>query len=217
MTASPDSFSSTRPQSSPPVIGLTGGIGSGKTSVAGLFLELGVSFVDADIVAREVVEPGEPALEQIAEHFGRSVLKPDGSLDRAGLRQQVFANSEERLWLEKLLHPIIRDRLTKQLRTAQGPYVLLVSPLLLETDQARLCEQVIVVDVTVETQVERTVRRDTNTTDQVERIIAAQMPREERLARADRVIDNSSPLERVVDQVREVHQGLLARFAGRSE
>jgi dephospho-CoA kinase len=204
--------SSPSPHTAPPVVGLTGGIGSGKSSVAGLFLELGVPFVDADIVAREVVEPGEPALDQIADYFGRSVLRTDGTLDRAALRLRVFEDAPARQWLEKCLHPVIRTRMVEQLRQAKGPYVLLVSPLLLETDQARLCERVIVVDVPVETQLERTMHRDANTRDQVERIVAAQMSRGERLAKADEVIDNSRPLEQVAEQVRELHQRLLVSF-----
>ena len=206
------SSSSPQPQTrsrAPTVIGLTGGIGSGKSSVAGLFLELGVPFVDADVVAREVVEPGEPALDQIADYFGESVIQADGTLDRAALRRRVFEDASARQWLEKCLHPVIRTRTIEQLRDANGPYVLLVSPLLLETDQSRLCERVIVVDVPVETQLERTVRRDANTREQVERIMAAQMAREDRLARADEVIDNSAPLEQVAAQVRELHQRLL--------
>ena len=198
--------------SAPPVVGLTGGIGSGKSSVAALFLTLGVPFVDADIVAREVVEPGEPALERISGHFGSAVIQADGTLDRAALRQLVFADPPARQWLEQCLHPVIRERLISQLRRARGPYVLLVSPLLLETDQARLCERVIVVDVPVETQVERTARRDANSRDQVERIIAAQMPRDERLQKADELIDNTQPLAEVAHQVAAVHERLLSRL-----
>ncbi|MGO1501773.1 MAG: dephospho-CoA kinase, partial [Marinobacter sp.] len=177
------------------IIGLTGGIGSGKSTVARQFGSLGVHWVDADDVAREVVEPGMPALVAIADHFGEDILTDDGALNRASLRQIVFEQPGQREWLEGLLHPIIREELTRQLHPGDYalPYVLLVSPLLLETDQHQLAERVVVVDVPVDVQIERTMARDTNSRDQVERIISAQMPREQRVARADTVIDNSQP------------------------
>jgi len=195
----------------PAIVGLTGGIGSGKSTVARMFGKLGVHWVDADDVAREVVEPGTPGLVQIAEHFGKDILTAEGTLDRAQLRQIVFASPEERTWLEDLLHPMIREELIRQLKP-EGyamPYVLLVSPLLLETDQHQLVSKVVVVDVPVETQVERTMARDANERDQVERIIAAQMPREKRLEKADAVIDNGRPLDDVERQVRELHEKFL--------
>ncbi|TYC58015.1 dephospho-CoA kinase [Marinobacter sp. BW6] len=196
------------------VIGLTGGIGSGKSTVARLFGDLGVHWVDADDVAREVVEPGTPALARIAEHFGEEILTSDGALDRAQLRGIVFQEPEERVWLEALLHPIIREELIRQLNPANYPlpYVLLVSPLLLETDQHELVDRIIVIDVPKDVQLERTMARDTNSREQVERIIAAQMSREDRLARADEVIDNDRPLDDVTRQVRELHERLLVDF-----
>ncbi|PTB98844.1 dephospho-CoA kinase [Marinobacter sp. Z-F4-2] len=209
------------------VIGLTGGIGSGKSTVARLFGELGVHWVDADDVAREVVEPGTPALARIAEHFGDEIITSDGALDRAQLRGIVFEKPEERVWLESLLHPIIREELIRQLNPplspspspARGeggeyelPYVLLVSPLLLETDQHELVDRIIVIDVPKAVQLERTMARDTNSREQVERIIAAQMSREDRLARADEVVDNDRPLEDVTRQVRELHERFLVDF-----
>lgn len=196
------------------VIGLTGGIGSGKSTVARLFGELGVHWVDADDVAREVVEPGTPALAEIAKHFGEEILTSDGALDRAQLRAIVFQEPEERVWLESLLHPIIREELIRQLNPEnyQLPYVLLVSPLLLETDQHELVDRIIVIDVPKDVQLERTMARDTNSREQVERIIAAQMSREDRLARADEVIDNDRPLDDVTRQVRELHERLLVDF-----
>ena len=209
------------------IVGLTGGIGSGKSTVARLFGELGVHWVDADDVAREVVEPGTPALERISEHFGKTILTSEGALDRAQLRGIVFEKQEERVWLEGLLHPIIRGELVRQLNPplspspspARGeggeyelPYVLLVSPLLLETDQHELVDRIIVIDVPEDVQLERTMARDTNSREQVERIIAAQMSREDRLARADEVIDNDRPLDDVTRQVRELHERLLVDF-----
>jgi dephospho-CoA kinase len=196
------------------IVGLTGGIGSGKSTVTRLFGEHGVHWVDADDVAREVVEPGTPALERISEHFGKNILTSEGALDRAQLRGIVFEKPEERVWLESLLHPIIREELIRQLNPEnyQLPYVLLVSPLLLETDQHELVDRIIVIDVPEETQIERTMARDTNSREQVERIIAAQMSREDRLARADEVIDNDRPLDEVTRQVRELHERLLVDF-----
>ena len=196
------------------IAGLTGGIGSGKSTVARLFGELGVHWVDADDVAREVVEPGTPALAEIAEHFGDEILTSEGALDRAQLRTIVFQEPEERVWLEALLHPIIREELIRQLNPEnyQLPYVLLVSPLLLETDQHELVDRIIVIDVPKAVQLERTMARDTNSREQVERIISAQMSREDRLARADEVIDNDRPLDDVTRQVRELHERLLVEF-----
>ena len=211
------------------IVGLTGGIGSGKSTVTRLFGEHGVHWVDADDVAREVVEPGTPALERIAEHFGEEILTSDGALDRAQLRGIVFEKPEERVWLEGLLHPIIRGELVRQLNCpcplspspspagGEGngyslPYVLLVSPLLLETDQHELVDRIIVIDVPEDVQLERTMARDTNSREQVERIIAAQMSRKDRLARADEVVNNDRPLDDVTRQVRELHERLLVDF-----
>lgn len=196
------------------VIGLTGGIGSGKSTVARMFGALGVHWVDADDVARQVVEPGTPALARIAEHFGADILQADGSLDRARLRTIVFEQPEERAWLEGLLHPVIREDLIRQLHPADYslPYVLLVSPLLLETDQHQLAEKVVVVDVPVEVQLSRTMARDDNDQAQVERIIAAQMPREKRLQKADEVVDNNKELSDVERQVGELHKKFMVAF-----
>ncbi|WP_166254019.1 dephospho-CoA kinase [Marinobacter salicampi] len=201
-------------EAQPAIVGLTGGIGSGKSTVARLFGEVGVHWVDADDVAREVVAPGMPALAQIAGHFGDELISPDGSLDRAALRTLVFNDPAQRQWLESLLHPIIREELVRQLRP-EGyslPYVLLVSPLLLETDQHTMTQRVIVIDVPVEVQIERTMSRDENPRDQVERIIASQLPREERLARADEVVHNDRPRTEVAEEVQALHQRLVALF-----
>jgi len=196
------------------VIGLTGGIGSGKSTVARQFGSLGVHWVDADDVAREVVEPSMPALTVIADHFGQDILTEEGALDRARLRQIVFEQPEQRAWLESLLHPIIREELTRQLHPTDYtlPYVLLVSPLLLETDQNKLVESVLVVDVPVDVQIERTMARDTNSREQIERIIAAQMPREQRVAKADAVIDNNQPTDKVSAEVRALHERFIVDF-----
>ena len=197
------------------VIGLTGGIGSGKSTVARMFGALGVHWVDADDVARQVVEPGTQALRAIADHFGESILQGNGELDRAALRQKVFEDPEQRRWLEGLLHPIIRQELIRQLSPEDYnlPYVMLVSPLLLETNQHELVERIVVVDVPEETQINRTMTRDGNSLEQVERILAAQMPRAARREKADAIINNAQPLERVAASVHALHQRFLADFS----
>ena len=197
------------------VIGLTGGIGSGKSTVARMFGALGVHWVDADDVARQVVEPGTQALRAIADHFGESILQGNGELDRAALRQKVFEDPEQRRWLEGLLHPIIREELIRQLSPEDYnlPYVMLVSPLLLETNQHQLVERVVVVDVPEETQIDRTMARDGNSREQVERILAAQMPRTARREKADEIINNAQPLELVEVTVRALHQRFMADFS----
>ncbi|KXS50507.1 MAG: dephospho-CoA kinase [Marinobacter sp. T13-3] len=201
--------------SSPYIVGLTGGIGSGKSTVARLFGQLGVHWVDADDVARQVVEPGMPALASIAERFGPEVLQDDGSLNRAWLRRRIFEEPEEKQWLEGLLHPIIREELVRQLRgeaSYELPYTLLVSPLLLETNQHELVDRVVVIDVPESIQLERTMARDDNTREQVEKIMAAQLSREQRCSRADAIINNNKPLTDVERQVRALHDRFLEEF-----
>lgn len=177
------------------IIGVTGGIASGKSTVARAFAARGIPWVDADEVAREVVAPGEPALAEIAAHFGREVLAPDGGLNRRALREIVFADAEARRRLERITHPRIRQRLEAHLERlqAQGaPYVLLVSPLLFESGQDAMVNRCLVVDVPEATQIARTAARDGVDEAQARAIVAAQMSRAERLARADDVIDNST-------------------------
>ena len=187
-------------------VGLTGGIGSGKSAAAECFAALGVGIVDADIVAREVVAPGQPALQQIAAHFGNQVIAADGSLQRRVLREIVFADPEQRRWLEQLTHPLIAQSIQRQLAASTGPYALLVSPLLLETTQRELVQRVLVIDAPETLQVARTVARDQAQPEQVRQIMAAQMPREQRLAHADDVIVNQGDLEQLRQQVVQLHQ-----------
>jgi dephospho-CoA kinase len=196
------------------VVGLTGGIGSGKSTVVRQFAEHGVHWVDADDVARDVVKPGRPALAAISEHFGPQILLEDGSLNRAELRTLIFQDENERKWLERLLHPLIREAIIRRLhpRDYQLPYTLLVSPLLLETDQHQLVDKIVVVDVPVEVQIERTVSRDNNTAEQVRRIIDAQMPREERLEKADHVIDNAAGTDQTKARVASLHTRFMDEF-----
>lgn len=197
------------------IVGLTGGIGSGKTAVSDRFAELGIRVVDADVCARVVVEPGRPALAQIVDHFGPEVLQADGSLDRARLRQIVFANEAERKWLESLLHPLIFEEMWSQLQAATSPYAILVSPLLVEAGQNAICQRILVVDVPEDVQLARTMARDANSAEQVKAIMASQASRDARLAKADDVITNDSSLENLWQQVDEMHQRYLALVAGR--
>ena len=198
------------------VVGVTGGIGSGKSAVTRRLEQHGITVVDADVVARIVVEPGKPALTQIAEHFGAGILQADGTLDRAALRARVFQDEAERRWLERLTHPLIGQEIVDQIRASRSPYTVLSSPLLLDTSQKALVECVVVVDVPEEVQIARTAQRDNNDEAQVKRIMAAQLSRESRLALADIVIDNSGSLEDLNLQVDELHKEFLARAeAGR--
>ena len=197
-------------QSSSLIIGLTGGIGSGKSTVAEAFRQLGIETVDADQASRAVVEPGMPALLAIAEQFGSQIIQADGSLDRAALRQIIFTDPDQKLWLESLLHPLIRDWIIRRLEAATSPYVILESPLLFETDQHQLVDTTVLVDLPVELQIERACARDGNQADQIQRIIDAQMPREEKLSRADIVLDNGQPLDSLATRVSAVHQTLIS-------
>lgn len=191
------------------IIGLTGGIGSGKTAVSDRFKALGIHIVDADISARTIVEPNKPAWHDIKAFFGDEVLLPDQSLNRAWLRQQVFSDNDKRKKLEEFTHPRIRDEIIRELNTSASAYTLLVSPLLIESGQIHLVEKVVVVDVPEAIQVERTCSRDDNDVEQVKRIIAAQVPREQRLTHADWVIDNSQPLETLDKRIEDLHLELL--------
>lgn len=191
------------------IVGVTGGIGSGKTTVTDRFASHGIEVIDADVIARDVVAPGSDALQQIAEHFGADVLLTDGSLDRAQLRKLVFADSDEKEWLNQLLHPLIRHRIEDTLQSASSAYCILVAPLLLENKLDAMVDRVLVVDVSEETQIERTMRRDNNSAEQVAAIMAAQIEREQRLAAADDCIDNELPLPEVYDQIDALHQQYL--------
>jgi len=189
------------------IVGVTGGIASGKSTVARAFAALGVPWVDADDVAREVVEPGEPALAEIAGRYGERVLQADGSLNRRALREIVFADEGERRWLESVTHPRIRQRIVAHLERLQAegaPYVLLVSPLLFESGQSELADRCLVIDVPESLQIARTAARDDVDDAQARAIVAAQMPRSERLARADDVIDNTGSEADLAAQVAEL-------------
>lgn len=193
------------------VVAITGGIGSGKTTVANQFAELGIEVVDADIIAREVVEPGTPALAAIAAHFGANVIAPDGRLDRRQLRERVFTNPQAKGWLNALLHPLIRSEMQRQCAAARSPYCLLVVPLLVENRLTALANRVLVIDVDEATQIERTCRRDSVSREQAEAILAAQASRTERLAAADDVLDNRNGTpEAIKSRIFALHETYLA-------
>lgn len=197
----------------PYIIGLTGGIGSGKSTIADLFRDLGVPLIDADIVARQVVEKGSPLLAQIADHFGEQILTETGELDRAALRQVIFSSEEAKNWLNNLLHPAIRHEMLRQLEQTHAPYVLWVVPLLIENHLSEFCDRVLVVDVEPEIQLERAAKRDQSKIEVIKNIMAAQVDRPTRLQFADDVIENNRPLSEnlahLTQQVARLHQMYL--------
>lgn len=195
------------------VLGVTGGIGSGKSAVTARFEALGIEVVDADVAARTVVAAGQPALDKISQRFGSNILLENGELDRAALRKIVFDNPDERIWLEGLTHPLIREEIIKGLQDAQSPYVILVSPLLIESGQFHFTQRILVVDVPESTQVERTCARDNNDAAQVQAIIDAQINRTERLAKADDIIENTLGLDHLDSEVARLHDQYLSLAA----
>lgn len=191
------------------VVGLTGGIGSGKTTVANLFAAEGITLVDADIVAREVVAKDSKGLKAIVEHFGTEMLTPEGELDRAKLRERIFNQSAEREWLNQLLHPMIHQEMLEQVKNATSPYVIMVVPLLFENGLDRLVNRTLVVDISPELQISRTVIRDQVDATQVNNIINSQCSRSEKLARADDIIDNQGEISALKREVLALHQRYL--------
>ena len=196
-------------------VGITGGIGSGKTALTDWLATQGIVIVDADLAARVVVQPDQPALADIIEAFGVEILLPDGQLDRGALRQRVFSDENQRKALEAITHPRIRDELVKQMSEADSPYVVLSSPLLLESGQSEMVDVSVVVDVPETLQIERTMARDQNKRQLVEQIMAAQLDRETRNARSDIVIDNSTSLDALHERAAVLHETLLAYAAAR--
>ena len=188
------------------IIGLTGGIGSGKSVASDKFKSLGITIVDADVASRTVVEPGKPALKEIEDHFGSGIITAEGKLDRNNLREIIATDPEERKWLESVLHPKIGEQITKEISESTSVYTLFVAPLLLETNSQEMCSRVVVVDVPKEVQIQRTAKRDKVSPNQVEQMVAAQMEREKRLEKADDVLLNSGTIEDLEKQVEELHK-----------
>jgi dephospho-CoA kinase len=188
------------------VIGLTGSIGSGKSTVANLFAAHDVPVIDADIVAREVTQPHTPAFNEIVIRYGNQIIQADGSLDRASLRKIIFTQPEERQWLEALLHPIILQRMQDDIAKLNTHYCLAVIPLLFETDATAFIQRVLVVDAPEKVQLERASLRDKATHEHIQSIIKTQISREERLARANDIIINTGTLAELASQVEKLHQ-----------
>lgn len=198
------------------ILGLTGGIGSGKSAAAVHFIKLGVHTVDADHAARWVVEPDRPALAQITAHFGAEVLQANGQLDRAALRGRIFQDPNERRWLEALLHPLIRQEIISNLAKAESAYAILVSPLLVESGQHLLTQRVLVIDTPEQLQLERTMQRDNADAQQVQAILQAQASRAERLRCADDVLLNDRDINWLQAEVERLHHFYLTLRTGQA-
>lgn len=192
-------------------VGLTGGIGSGKSTVSALFQQLGVPVIDADVIAHRLVEPGQPALAQLASEFGTNILKTDGSLNRAALRERVFSDPDQKRRLESLLHPLVHQQIKIETQRLNSPYCIISIPLLLETGMTDLVDRILVIDCPIAIQIERVKKRSGLSTDQVNDIIAMQASRETRLSHADDIIDNSKSAEQLADQVKKLHNLYLER------
>ncbi|MGQ8364784.1 dephospho-CoA kinase [Glaciecola sp. 1036] len=191
------------------IVGLTGGIASGKTSVSNLFADKGIDVIDADVVAREVVMPGEEALQAIHNRFGDQALTKQGSLDRAWMRERVFHHPEDKNWLNSLLHPLIRQRMLNQCQSSTSQYCILAVPLLIESSLKDLVDRILVVDIPEELQLERALSRDGSSPETIKNIIAAQINRQMRLDAADDVIDNSQDISNLNAQVAHLHNSYL--------
>lgn len=193
------------------ILGLTGGIGSGKSAASQWFEQHGIVVVDADVVAREIVEVGQPALLQIQQAFGDWVLQKDGTLNRRALREHIFQSNDARRILESITHPAIRQSIIEQLQDAQSPYVILVSPLLFETNQHELTDHTLLIDASIELQIQRAAQRDGQNIEQIHRIIAAQMPREQKQQLADDIVLNDGHLEHLYAHLQPLHEQYLQR------
>ena len=192
------------------VIGLTGGIGSGKTTVANVFAEYGIDLIDADIIARDVVAIGSVGLARITEKFGNRILLDDGNLDRSQLRTAIFSDPQLKNWLNQLLHPLIRDKMLADIDRATSPYCLLIVPLMIENNLQSLTDRLLVVDVDQQTQIMRTQQRDNVSLEQINNILAAQASRQQRLDAADDIICNNGDNQALLTQVAQLHLHYLA-------
>ena len=190
-------------------VGLTGGIGSGKSTVSNLFAQLSVPIVDADVIARQLVEPGQPALQQLCRTFGDEIIHPDGSLNRPRLRQLAFSDATNKQRLDAIMHPLIFDEIETQVSNIKSAYCILVIPLLLESTQKYTLDRMLVVDCPEQTQLQRVLERDQVAQEQAQAIIAAQAERRQRLAAADDVIDNDGPPDGLGERVRALHERYL--------
>ena len=200
----------------PFVVALTGGIASGKTAVSDRFAELGVPVIDTDVIAHQVVEPGQPALEAVASEFGKIILDQDGKLNRRLLREKIFSDPMAKKALEAILHPAIRSRVLEEIASVQSPYCLVVIPLFTETGAYDWVDRILVVDTTEETQVQRVMQRDGVNRQQAEAALASQASREARLALADDVIENNGTVGELDAAIQELHHQYL-ELAGNAQ
>lgn len=191
------------------IVGLTGGIGSGKSAVRDLFAGLGIEIICADKIARDIVAPGTACLTAIVEHFGDALLTANGELDRQQLKQRIFTDAQAKAWLEELMHPQIREIMQQRAQQATSAYVILEIPLLFESDPNLLLDRTLVVDCSEETQISRVMKRDKVSADVVKAIMSQQVSRDYRLAHADDVISNEGSKEELAKQVAELHQNYL--------
>jgi dephospho-CoA kinase len=198
-------------------IGLTGGIGSGKSSVCRLFADFGVPIIDADVVARQLVEPGSSALRQIGETFGIAMLNDDGSLNRAKLRDLVFASADKKRLLDNIMHPLVFAQIATEVVNLQAIYCVIAVPLLFESKHAYAVDRVLLVDCAVEVQLERVISRDGLEPQQVQAIIDSQMPRIQRLSRADDIIENTADFAQLAEQVKSLHNSYILLASARTQ
>lgn len=191
------------------IVGLTGGIGSGKTTVANMFADLGIDLIDADVIAREIVAPNTPALRQISHHFGSDILESNGELNRPKLRKIIFNNAEAKAWLDELLHPIIRQQMLHGCQQAQSPYCLLVVPLLLENNLQTMTDRILVTDCYPQTQLARAVKRDNSSPQLILNIMNKQVVRKKRLSLANDSINTELSIEQIKQDCLSLHQKYL--------
>ncbi|MBE0505382.1 MAG: dephospho-CoA kinase [Marinospirillum sp.] len=192
-----------------PIIGLTGGIGSGKTAASNFFSELGIQIIDADVIARQALEKGSPLLPELFEYFGEGIKLSDGQLNRAKLRELIFNDPAQKEWLEQRVHPRVNTLMLEALQQRSAPYTILSSPLLIESSQNQLVDRLLVIDVPESIQLQRTCQRDDNSIELVQKIMAQQISRDQRLAAADDIINNTGDLNTLQKQVECLHQHYL--------
>lgn len=187
------------------IVGLTGGIGSGKSTVANLFADKAVPVIDTDIIARKVVAPGTSGLDQIKKVFGNTVITGQDKLDRTALRKIIYSDNKKRKQLEDILHPLIREKAQYQINNLDNDYCIIVIPLLIETGHPYKLDRILVVDCDEQIQIERTIARDNYDEVQVKKILASQVDRKTRLAKADDIITNNTDLDMLTNQVNQLH------------
>lgn len=196
----------------PYIVALSGGIASGKSTIANLFAQLGVPIIDADVIARQVVEIGTDAYKVIVKHFSQEILLPNNEIDRSQLRDIIFNNDHERLWLNNLLHPIIQEQTQIQIARQTAAYVIWVVPLLVENNLHNLADRVLMVDTPEQLQLERLIQRDNIDESLAKKMISSQISSQKRLTYADDIIVNNGDLTSLTAQVNKLHQQYLNNF-----